>query len=66
MNDSTGSEEVGNYEVTVATKGKTTRSFRVDGHRRASGFWLLALEALKQLVHPTVTFGGNRPSSPPR
>lgn len=66
-NDSTGTEEVGNYEVSVATKGKTTQHLRIEGHRRAGGFWLLAMEALKKFVHPTVTFGsGGRPSVPPR
>lgn len=65
VDDETGTEDASNYEVSVATKGKGTRTFRIENHRRASGFWLLAFEVLKQFVKPTVTFSGNKPSVPP-
>lgn len=64
-NDQTGTEEVGNYEITVQTTGKATRTFRLEGHRRAGGFWLLALQVLQQFLRPTVQFSGSKPSVPP-
>jgi hypothetical protein len=65
--DPTSTEEVGNFEVTVGQTGKTTRSMRVEGHRRAGGIWLLAFDVLKQLVRPTVAFSsGAKPSVPPK
>ncbi len=61
QDDRSGSEDLGNYEVSLETTGKAIRTFRVEGHRRMSGIWHLALAVLQAHLRPTVTFGSPRP-----
>jgi len=44
-NDGTGSEEIGNYDVTVDINGKIVWRGRVEGFERISGWWNLVSDA---------------------